>query len=126
MTNREFFSAILNNETLSDELRAHAEAQIAKLDKAIETRKSHPTKASIANAPLLANLRTFINESNGHDKIFTATVLAPIFEVSTQKISALLRGLVDEGMLKPCDVKVKGKGTMRGYTKVETEEKEGE
>lgn len=122
MTNREFFSAILNNETLSDELHAHAEAQIAKLDKAIETRKSHPTKASIANAPLLANLRTFINENDG---TFTATVLAPIFEVSTQKISALLRALVDEGMLKPCDVKVKGKGTMRGYTKVETEVEKG-
>lgn len=122
MTNREFFSAILNNETLSDELRAHAEAQIAKLDKAIETRKSHPTKASVANAPLLANLRTYINE---HNETFTATVLAPLFEVSTQKISALLRALVDEGMLKPCDVKVKGKGVMRGYTKTETEVEKG-
>lgn len=122
MTNREFFSAILNNETLSDELRAHAEAQIAKLDKAIETRKSHPTKASVANAPLLANLRAFINENDG---TFTATILAPLFEVSTQKISALLRALVDEGMLKPCDVKVKGKGTMRGYTKVSTEVEKG-
>ena len=122
MTNREFFSAILNNETLSEELRAHAEAQIAKLDKAIETHKSHPTKASVANAPLLANLRAFINENDG---TFTATILAPLFEVSTQKISALLRALVDEGMLKPCDVKVKGKGTMRGYTKVSTEVEKG-
>ena len=122
MTNREFFSAILNNETLSDELRAHAEAQIAKLDKAIETRKSHPTKASVANAPLLANLRTFINENDG---TFTATILAPLFEVSTQKISALLSAILDEGMLKPCDVKVKCNGTMRGYTKVSTEVEKG-
>lgn len=122
MTNREFFSAILNNENLSEELRAHAEAQIAKLDKAIETRKSHPSKASIANAPLLANLRTFISE---HNDTFLATILAPIFEVSTQKMSALLRALVDEGMLKPCEVKVKGKGTMRGYTKIETEVEKG-
>jgi phage shock protein A len=50
--------------------------------------------------------------------------LATALNVSTQKISALAKQLVDCGAITVSDVKVKGKGTVKGYTLVIAEDGE--
>lgn len=50
------------------------------------------------------------------DEPKTATDVAAVLEVSVQKASGLLRRLVEEGKAVKVDVKIKGKGTQKGYT----------
>ena len=45
-----------------------------------------------------------------------ASEIAVALEISTQKTSALCRQLVENGTLNAEDVKVKGKGKVKGYT----------
>ena len=46
----------------------------------------------------------------------TAADLATVLGVSTQKVSALARQLVEDGTITVDDVKIKGKGKVKGYT----------
>jgi predicted ArsR family transcriptional regulator len=45
----------------------------------------------------------------------TASEISEILEISVQKASAVLRQAVSEGKVEVEDVKVKGKGTQKGY-----------
>lgn len=49
MTNREFFTAIANNEEIDSTLRSFAENAIAKLDKSNASKASKPSKTTIEN-----------------------------------------------------------------------------
>ena len=106
MTNREFFTAIVNSE-VSDELKAFATESIAKLDARNAKRSEKPSKKSLENAPLIAKIAEFLTSE---PKL--ASEIAKELEISTQKASALLRQI--DGV-SVCDVKVKGKGTQKGY-----------
>ena len=112
MTRRDFFNAIAKTETLSDELRAFAEAALVKMDETNAKRAAKPSKTAIENAPLI----TAIVEMLG-DEPKTATDLAEPMGVKVQKASALLRAAVKEGKAVSHDVKIKGKGTQKGYTR---------
>lgn len=124
MTNREFFVAVVNA-NISDELTAHAQAAIEKLDKALDARKNKPNKKDEENAPVLEALTNALTSEKQ-----TAPDLAAAVGVSTQKASALLRKLVDAGVAVAEDVNVPKKGKMKGYalavdeTKVEVEDAE--
>ena len=106
MTNREFFTAIVNSD-LNDELKAFATDAIAKLDARNAKRASTPSKTQRENAPLIAKVATLLTSE---PKL--ASELASEMEISTQKASALVKKV--EGV-SVCDVKVKGKGTQKGY-----------
>lgn len=112
MTRRDFFNAIANTETLSDELRAFAAAAITKMDETNAKRAAKPSKTAIANAPLIEQIVDMLSEEPK-----TATELAEPMGIKVQKASALLRAAVKEGKANSHDVKIKGKGTCKGYTR---------
>lgn len=115
MTNREFLNAIANNETLTDEIREHATAEIAKMDAANEKRKNKVSKKAEENAPLIAQI---VDEILGTEAK-TASDVAEVLGVSVQKASSLLRTIVANGQAVATDVKIPKKGTQKAYTKVE-------
>ena len=111
MTKREHLNAIVNG-TINEETIAWAENELVKLDKANEKRRNSVSKKALENAPLVDKIA---DEILG-DEPMTATDVAGKLEVSVQKASALLRKAVGEGRAKSEDIKVKGKGTQKGYT----------
>ena len=113
MTNREFYTAIVNaydiepTETQWEELKAFATDAIAKLDARNAKRANTPSKTQKENAPLIEKIASLLTSE---PKL--ASELAKEMEISTQKASALVKKV--EGV-SVCDVKVKGKGTQKGY-----------
>ena len=93
MTQREFFTAIVNSD-LNDELKAFATESIAKLDARNAKRASTPSKKSLENEPIKASIREFL-ASGSH----LASEIASGCE-----------------LLNVEDVKVKGKGTQKSYS----------
>lgn len=113
MTTREFYTAI-QNANVDDALKEFAATAIQKMDEKNKKRSSKPTKAQIENAPI----KTAISEMLGSEPL-TATQVAQELDISTQKASNLLRNLVTEGIAADQEVKIKGKGKVKGYTLAE-------
>lgn len=114
MTNREFLTAVANA-NINDEITAHANASLEKLDAALAARKNKPSKKAIENAPLMDQI---VNEVLGSEAM-TASQVAEVLGVSTQKASALLRAVVADGKAVATDIKVPNKGACKGYTLAE-------
>jgi CRP-like cAMP-binding protein len=112
MTKREFLEAIVNAETLEVELRKFAAEELEKMDKALEKRKAKQSAKALANAPLIEQIK----ENLLSDEPLLASVAGEYLGVSVQKASALLRGMVADGIADVRDVKVLGKGIQKGYT----------
>lgn len=110
MTNREFYTAIVNG-NITDEVIAHASAAIEKLDKALENRKNKPSKKATENAPVLEAITGVLGAEP-----MVASDIATAVGITTQKASALLRQLVANGVAVATDVKVPKKGTVKGYS----------
>lgn len=110
MTTREFFEAIINA-NINEELTTYAAEGIAKLDKRNEKRSSKPSKTAIANAPIKDGIANLLVE-----KPMTASEVGVAMEITTQKASALLRQLVEDGVLVATEVKVPKKGKVKQYT----------
>ena len=113
MTNREFFTAISTNDSVSDELKAFALAEIAKLDARNDKRRNTLTKEQKANE----EVKVAILEAIGIGSM-TASEVGGALGISTQKASALLKQLVNDGKLTCHEVKVKGKGSVNAYEAV--------
>lgn len=112
MTRREFFEAVI--EKVEDvELKLFAEKEIEKMNERNAKRKASPSKKSIENEPIKAKIVEFIS---GCETSQIASDIANAVEISTQKASALCRQLVEVGTLKVEEVKVKGKGKVKGYS----------
>lgn len=109
MTKREFYAAIVNG-TVSEDIVSFAAQEIAKMDAANDKRRNTVTKKQLENegvkTEILAHLGT---------EAKTATVVGEEMEISTQKASALLRQLVNEGKATATEVTVEGKGKQKGY-----------
>lgn len=112
MTNREFFTAIVNG-NITEEVITHAENGLAKLDERNAKRANTPSKKAIENEPIKAEIVKFLTEK---EEPTVSSVIATYMSISTQKASALCRQLVNEGRLAVEDVKVKGKGTQKAYS----------
>ena len=111
MTKREFYTAIMKGE-IDEQVKLFASEELEKMDAVNEKRRNTLSKKAKENEPLLQQIT---------DKILTeepktATDVAAILEVSVQKASGLLRRLVEDGKAVKVDVKIKGKGTQKGYT----------
>ena len=106
MTKREMFEAIING-NINEEIIEMAKNEIVKMDERNAKRKNTPSKTAVANEPIKAQIvEVLTNEP------MTASEVAEKVEISTQKASALLRQI--EG-LTVTEVKVKGKGKVKGY-----------
>ena len=113
MTNREFFNAIISA-NVSDELTAHATAELEKLDKRNAQRSSKPSKIQLENEPIKAHLLEILAV-----KPMTASEIHEAdASLSTQEISSLCRQLVEAGKLAVEEVKIPKKGKQKQYSLV--------
>lgn len=110
MTNREFFTAIVNG-TLTEDVIAKAHEEIEKLDARNAKRASKPSKKSLENAPIKDSIAEFLADGS-----HLASEIASGLDLSVSKVSALCRQMVGDGVLTVEDVKVKGKGTQKSYS----------
>jgi hypothetical protein len=121
MTNREFYTAIAENETLTAEIRDHATEQIAKLDATAEKRKGKVSKADQekrdANAALAAKVAAEILTTEAKTATDVAAILTEMLgeEVKVQKASYLCREAVKMGLATQTEVKIPKKGTQKAY-----------
>ena len=113
MTNREFYTAVING-TITEDMVTFATEAIEKLDARNAKRSEKPSKTQIANEPIKAKIAEYLGRTDEHD-FATASEIATELEISTQKASALCRQMVNDGLLNVEDVKVKGKGTQKAY-----------
>ena len=111
MTQREFFTAIVNG-TINPDIQAFATDAIRKLDERNAARASKPTKSQKANAPLMEEIRNFLADK----KNVLAAEVAAHLDVTTQKASGLLKLLVDSGKVVAVEVKVPKQGKRKAYT----------
>lgn len=107
MTNREMFTAIVNGE-LTDEVKAKAAEEIAKLDKRNADRKGKESKTQKENKPIIEAIAKLLTEEP-----MLASDIAEKLEISTSKASALVKKV--DGV-KVTDVKVTGKGVRKAYS----------
>ena len=127
MTNREFYTAISANETLTEEIRNHANEQIAKLDATAEKRKGKVSAKDQEKRDANAAMAKHIAETILGTEAKTATDVAAALtefageEVKVQKASYLLRLAVELGLANATEVKIPKKGTQKAYTAVVAE-----
>ena len=107
MTNREMLTAIVNGE-LNDEVIEKAKSEIAKLDARNASRKNKPSKTQVENAPIIEKIAELLT-----DTPMRASEIGEALGISTAKASALAKKV--DGVTVT-DVKVKGKGTQKGYS----------
>ena len=106
MTKREMFEAIVNG-NVTDEVIEMAKNEIVKMDEKNAKRRNFPSKTAVANEPIKAQIKEILtNEPQ------SAKEVAEKVEISVQKASALLRQI--DG-LAVNEIKVKGKGKVKGY-----------
>ena len=110
MTNREFFNAVIKA-NINPEVTEMATSLLTKLDEKNAKRKNTETKEQKENKVLMGTI--LANLSAGTPTV--ASVLGGTLGVSTQKASALCTLLVNEGKIVATEVKVKGKGKVKGY-----------
>jgi len=106
MTKREFLNAVIA-ETQNADLANFAVSELEKLDARNAKRSEKPSKTQIANEPIIKAIRDILT-----DEPMLASKIAELCEISTQKASALVKKV--DGV-QSVDVKVKGKGTQKGY-----------
>lgn len=123
MTKREFLNEVIavidgTSEMDTLELKEFAKAEIVKLDKRNASRSSKPTKTQIENEPIKEKILEVL--STGERMV--ASAIAERLEISTQKVSALCRQLVESKKLKVEEVKIPKKGKQKAYSILEVTE----
>ena len=116
MTQRMFLEMVVNA-NISDEMTAYAMERIKHLDDVNEHRKAKGSKTQRANAEVKKAILASLEENT----VYTASQVAEMgIEgiTSTQKASALLRQMTETGELTVTDIKIKGKGKVKGYSLV--------
>lgn len=110
MTNREFFNAVIKA-NINPEVTEMATSLLTKLDEKNAKRKNTETKEQKENKVLMEKI--LANLSAGTPT--SASVLGGSLGVSTQKASALCVLLEKEGKVVVTEIKIKGKGKVKGY-----------
>lgn len=127
MTNREFYTAIAANETLTEEIRTHATELIAKLDATAEKRKGKVSAKEQEKRDANAVLATHVAEDYLGTEPKTASDVAALLtaetgeEVKPQKASYICRLAVKMGLANETEVKIPKKGAQKAYTVVVAE-----
>ena len=111
MTKREFLMEVAKIE--NEELAEFAQAELKKLDDANEKRKEKTSKKAEENQPLVDKIVAEILSTEPK----TASDVAAVLVVNVQKASSLCRAAVAQGKAVQSEIKVKGKGTVKAYTK---------
>lgn len=109
MTYREFLNTVISA-NISDEISEFAKHEQTKLDNRNEKRRNTLTPEQKENEALKAKMLEVLTGT------VVASEVASKFGISTQKASALLRQIVEDGHATVGEVKVKGKGVVKAYT----------
>ena len=115
MTNREFYNAVIEG-NVTDEMIQFAQDAIAQLDHTNEVRRARIAEKAVEKAaekePIRKALFAVVS-----DEPKTATMLIEEagLELKPQSVPSLLKPFVEAGEVEKVDVKIKGKGTQRGY-----------
>jgi len=106
MTRREFLEMVIEGK-VTDEMKDFAHSEITKMNDRNAKRKAKPSNKAIANEAIKEKIvKVLTNEPK------TASEIADEVVISVQKCSALLRQI--DG-LNVSEVKVKGRGKVKGY-----------
>ena len=109
MTKREFYNIIVTA-NVSEEVTEFAKAEINKMDAYNAKRKSQPSKKAQENAPLVAKVKTLLEES---ENPMLASDIAQALEITVSKAGALAKMV--EGVVIT-DVIIKGKGARKAFS----------
>lgn len=111
MTNRTFYESIING-IVNDEVIDKAKDELSKLNaRNVKRADAKAIKSAELNAPIEEAIMNAINGTMTTAEIATAVGL------STNKVSPRCKVLVENGKLIETDVKVKGLGNRKAYTK---------
>ena len=112
MTKREFMENVIAGKVTAEDIK-YAQAEIAKMDKRNADRKARPTKAQVANAVFAEEVVKFL----GEEPVLAGDIAKAGIEGigNPQKATAVLKYLVKEDRAEQVEVKVKGKGKVKGY-----------
>ena len=111
MTQRELMEKVIAGGEITEKMQEKAQEIVKSLDARNAKRKNRPSKKAQENEPIKADIADFLK-----NKDFTiASEIAKGLELTTQKVSALCRQMVENGVLAVTDIKVKGKGNQKGY-----------
>jgi hypothetical protein len=119
MTAREFYTAVIALANVPTALSDYAKSAIAKLDEKNANRKV--SKSALAHKAENDDVKGAILAALSDGKVWVAATLSAKVGVSTQKISALTRQLADDGKIVVSDVKIQGKGKVKGYALADTQ-----
>lgn len=122
MTNREFLNAVIGNSANSAEVIAHATAEIEKLDVRNAKRSNGNSAKAKENAPIKAAILDFLADNPNS----VASEIGTAIGYSTNKASALCVQLCGEGKVISTDKKIKGKGKVKAYSLVPSDNTDGE
>ena len=103
MTNREFLNAVMNaeivvmntetgeeNAEIAEELKLHAENELAKLDARNAKRASMPSKTALANAPLIEAVKAHLAKA---EEPLCAAEIAGALELTSNKVASLIKAM---------------------------------
>ena len=123
MTNREFYKSIVaENAVITEEMIAHANEALAKLDATAEKRKGKISAKEQAkrdeNAALAAKVAAEILTTEAMTATDVAAVLSEMLgeEIKVQKASYICRKAVEMGLAVQTEVKIPKRGTNKAYT----------
>lgn len=117
MTIREFYTAVIEA-AVSEELTEKATEMLGKLDAANVARVAKNAEKRAEKDAEKAPIRAAIlNALTAEPMTATALIEAAGIEVKPQSIPSLVKPLVEAGQVVKTDIKVTGKGTVRGYAR---------
>ena len=111
MTNREFFTNVINGKIDTATLE-HAKAELTKLDERNEKRRNAVTDNDKANAEIAKNIVALLTEKGGMLSADSATALS----LTASKVNGVAMQMCNAHELVSTKVKVKGKGERTQYS----------
>lgn len=110
MTNREFFEKVAAA-NISEEINVFATAALEKMDADNEKRRKRNAEKFAELEPVMEQIMELVND----DPTTTADIAAHFDNMSTQKISSILRKMVEMGKICQTEVTITGKGKRKAY-----------
>lgn len=115
MTYREFLEKVIEA-NVTEEITNFATKEIEKMDAKNAKKRNTLSPNQQNNEAMKNDILAFMEE----DKQYVASEIAKQFEVSTQKISALMKALSEKGLVSVETVK-SGSSKVKGYTLTKSE-----
>lgn len=98
-TQKEMFNEILNGYGLSAEHKAFLEGRVAQLDKKSSAKSDKPTAVQKANAELKDKILAEMEADKAYTISDMLKALPSCVELSNQKVSAVMRQMVEAGLV---------------------------